>query len=260
MNVFFNRFMVALPCLFAVVVFERVASADEIETAPETSESSSPSRPSAKSEEPTDRYAPLDRRGHSAWDHFEFSMGFLMGQRSYTQTPFSLSNGGANGPVAGANSLVAPFQGAPYDRVNAYGLRWDARLVVSYVRMTVGYDQPFMSLRLGDGESMQNVGGQMRDVQVRGLSSHDLRFGIGFEYPVGPVAPFVDVLGSVRWINTTLAIDGASHDYTAVGFGFAARGGFRLHVRKWFFASASGEVGIVGDERWGAELAVGFSI
>jgi hypothetical protein len=31
-------------------------------------------------------------------------------------------------------------------------------------------------------------------------------------------------------------------------------------VRKWFFASVSGEVGLTGDERWGAELAVGFSI
>ncbi len=204
----------------------------------------------------TDRYAPLDRRRVAAWDHFEVSMGFLAGQRTYTNTPFSLSSGSTEG----ANGLVSPFQATPYDRVNAFGLRWDARLVVSYVRMTVGYDQPFMALRLGDGQATYPVGGALRDVQVRSIQSHDLRFGIGGEYPIGPLAPFVDIIGSVHWVGTTLAIDGASHDYSAVTFGFAARGGFRLHVRKWFFASASGEVGLVGDERWGAELAVGFSI
>jgi hypothetical protein len=203
-----------------------------------------------------DRYAPLDRRKVAAWDHFEISMGFMAGQRSYTSTPFALSSG----PTEGASGLVAPFQSTPYDRVNAYGLRWDARLVVSYVRMTVGYDQPFMALQLGDGAGTYSVGGIARDVQVRGIQSHDLRFGIGGEYPIGPLAPFVDMIGYVHWVGTTVAIDGASHDYSAVTFGFAARGGFRLHVRKWFFASASGEVGIVGDERWGAELAVGFSI
>ncbi|CAN5370037.1 hypothetical protein BH09MYX1_BH09MYX1_22500 [soil metagenome] len=202
------------------------------------------------------RYAPLDRRKVAAWDHFEISMGFLAGQRSYTSTPFTMTSGGTDG----ASSLVKPFQSTPYDRVNAYGLRWDARLVVSYVRMTVGYDQPFMQLRLGDGENSYAVGGTTRDVQVRSLRSHDLRFGIGVEYPVGPIAPFIDVLGSIHWVDTTLSIDGASHDYAATTVGFAARAGFRLHVRKWFFASLSGEVGMVGDERWGAELAVGFSI
>ena len=231
--------------VFAFLAFESIALADE---EPETEKTEKPSEP--------DRYAPLDRRRVAAWDHFEVSMGFLAGQRTYTQTPFAMTSGGLDG----ASSLVTPFQSTPYDRVNAFGLRWDARLVVSYVRMTVGYDQPFMSLRLGDGASTMSVGGVNRDVQVRGIRSHDLRFGIGGEYPIGPIAPFVDIIGSVPWVDTTLAIDGASHDYAATTFGFAARGGFRLHVRKWFFASASGEVGLVGDERWGAELAVGFSI
>lgn len=237
------------PLVFLAVVFFVVAVIDRCALAAEDDPK--------EEHEPTDRYAPLDRRKVAAWDHFEISMGFLAGQRSYTSTPFSMSSSGG---TDGANALVAPFQGTPYDRVNAYGLRWDARLVVSYVRMTVGYDQPFLALRLGEGEGTYPVGGVLRDVQVRGLQSHDLRFGIGGEYPIGPLAPFLDVIGYVHWVGTTLAIDGASHDYSAVTFGFAARGGFRLHVRKWFFASASGEVGLVGDERWGAELAVGFSI
>jgi hypothetical protein len=225
---------------FAFFAFDRSARADE----PDAEHASE------------ERYSPLDRHHVAAWDHFEISMGFLAGQRTFTSTPFQMTSGATDG----ASNLVAPFQTAPYDRVNAFGLRWDARLVVSYVRMTVGYDQPFMSLRLGDGEGSYAVGGVVRDVQVRGLRSHDLRFGIGGEYPIGPIAPFVDLVGSVRWIDTTLAIDGVTHDYAATTFGFAARGGVRLHVRKWFFASVSGEVGLTGDERWGAELAVGFSI
>ena len=73
--------------------------------------------------------------------------------------------------------------------------------------MTVGYDQPFMAPRLGEGEGSYSVGGVMRTVQVRGIRSYDLRFGIGGEYPIGPIAPFVDLIGSVRWVGTTLAID-----------------------------------------------------
>jgi hypothetical protein len=244
MNLLLQLFERRRPLLFfafgfiTLVALERCANAAESET---------------DEEHPT---APLDQRRISAWDHFEVSMGFLAGQRTYTSTPFTLSSGGTEG----ASSLVAPFQAPPYDRVNAFGLRWDARLVVSYVRMTVGYDQPFMAPRLGEGAGTYQLGTTNRDVQVRGIQSHDLRFGIGAEYPLGPVAPFVDVMGSVHWVGTTLAIDGASHDYSATTFGFAARMGFRLHVRKWFFASASGEVGLTGDERWGAELAVGFSI
>lgn len=250
MSAILSRLRPLLFVLFAFLAFESVAlAADEPEDGKTETE-----KPTERPE--SDRYAPLDRRRVAAWDHFEVSMGFLAGQRSYTQTPFAMTGGG----IDGASSLVTPFQATPYDRVNAFGLRWDARLVVSYVRMTVGYDQPFMSLRLGDGATTMPVGGVARDVQVRGIRSHDLRFGIGGEYPIGPIAPFVDIVGSVHWVDTTLAIDGASHDYAATTFGFAARGGFRLHVRKWFFASASGEVGLVGDERWGAELAVGFSI
>lgn len=42
-------------------------------------------------------------------------------------------------------------------------------------------------------------------------------------------------------------------------FGYSIRGGIRLQVRRWFFASIAGEVGLNGDVLWGGELSVGFS-
>ena len=199
---------------------------------------------------------PLDTREDAVWDHVEMSMGFLAGQRAYGSTTFNASSSGA---PAGAASLVEPFQRAPFDRVDVYGLRYDVRLVVSYVRMTAGFDLPFASFSLGDGDAHYSVDGADHAVSVRSLGTKDLRFGIGGEYPFGPLAPFVDLLGAVHWVSTTLTIDGAPADYSAAGFAFAVRAGLRLHVRKWFYATAAGELGLVGDERWGCELGVGFA-
>src|SRR5579883_291800 len=133
-------------------------------------------------------------------------MGFLAGQRRYTQTPWTLNQSGA---LPGTSALVDPLKRAPYDNVSLFGVRYDARLVVSYVRMTVGFDLPFAATGLGDGEGRYTIGGVDRDVSVRSLHAHDLRFGIGGEYPIGPVAPFVDLMGAIHWTDTTLAIDGA---------------------------------------------------
>jgi hypothetical protein len=127
------------------------------------------------------------------------------------------------------------------------------------VRMTAGFDLPFASFGPSDGTAQYSFGGGQHDVTVRSIGTKDLRFGIGGEYPFGPVAPFVDLLGAVHWVSTTLTIDGTPADYGASTFAFAVRGGLRLHVRKWFFATAAGEVGLVGDERWGCEVGVGFA-
>ena len=178
-------------------------------------------------------------------DHFEFSMGFIAGQRSYDRLAFALGN-----LPAGA------LEGAPFDRVEVFGLRYDLRLVVSHVRMTVGVDLPFTSYSEDDARRMLPEG--LRRVNT--LRAYDLRFGIGGEYAFGPVAPFVDLTGSVHWASTELLLDAAATELDAVGFGFTARGGVRLQVRRWFFASVSGEVGIVGPVRWGVDLSVGFAL
>lgn len=200
--------------------------------------------------------SPLDPDAVAGWDHLELSMGFAAGQRSWAGQSFTFE-GGAAGDIAGAGALVEPFGGAPFDDAAVYGLTYDARLVVSYVRMTVGIGIPFPSYRAET--TSVTLDGEPHALTVQSLSAFELRFGIGGEYAIGALAPFVDLLGSVHWIDSTLTVDGEEARYAARAFAFSARAGLRLHVRKWFFAAASGELGLAGDVRWGADLSVGFA-
>jgi hypothetical protein len=196
---------------------------------------------------------PIDDRDTAPRDHFELSMGFIGGQRSYAGTNFVQES---DGP---ALDLKEPFERDPYRRVTTLGVRYDARLVVSYVRMTAGFDLPFAVYR-GDATTREyDVSGETRTVSSRSLKIRALRFGIGGELPFSPVTPFVDLMGSVNWIDTQLDVDQVSRKYGANTFGFSVRGGVRLEVRRWFFASVAGEVGLESDVLWGGELSVGFS-
>jgi hypothetical protein len=243
-------------CTCALVAFAIVATGGDALAQSETEEPPS----SVGGDEPAAKpYDPIDpEEGISDWDHFEFSMGFLGGQRHYDRTKFRWDSGGD--AIDGARSLVEPFTKAPYDELFVAGLRYDIRLVVSYVRMTTGVDIPFALNKPADAIGTFDIGGVQRSVTVESISPVALRFGIGGELPVGPVAPFVDILGSVSWTNTTLRIDDAVVDYKSVGFTLSTRAGARFHVRRWFFATVAGEIGIVGDVRWGAELGVGFAV
>lgn len=195
--------------------------------------------------------------GWAQGDHFEFTMGFLAGQRSYSKTSFTFEEGTAEG--IGGGGLVAPFVKPPFDSATVLGLRYDVRLVMSFIRMTVGFDLPFTTYKVSDSTAAYDVNGTMRQVTVQSLSAKELRFGIGGEYPFKKVAIFADLIGGVHWVDTELAIDGYKADYGATSFAFSGRAGVRAYVRKWFFATASGEVGLIGDLRWNAEVAVGFS-
>ena len=199
-----------------------------------------------------------DPEGWAGGDHFEFTMGFLAGQRSYSKTSFKFEDGAAEG--IGGGGLVAPFVKPPFDAATVLGLRYDLRLVMSHIRMTVGFDVPFPTYKASDSTAMYAVSGVQREVTVQSLSSKELRFGIGGEYAWNKVALFADLLGGVHWVDTELSIDGYTANYGAVSFAFSGRAGARAHVRKWFFASATGEVGIIGDIVWNAELSVGFFV
>jgi hypothetical protein len=179
-------------------------------------------------------------------DHFEATMGFLATSQDHTATGFSNS---------GAPAVSSAFQGVPYDRTLGFGLRYDARAVLSHVRMTMGVDLPFTAF---DGAPTARV--DAHDVSSRSMWSWALRFGLGAEYGFGPVTPFVDLQGSVHRVTATVTVDGRSADYEALRFGFTGRAGARVYLRRWFFVMASGEVGIVGPTRWGADMGVGFHI
>ncbi len=178
-------------------------------------------------------------------DHFEATMGFLAMGLDHT----------ASGFIADGHNiaLADAFRAAPYNGVTGYGLRYDVRLVLSHVRMTAGLDLPFTSL--GNRET-QRV--DEHEVTPRELHAWAVRFGLGAEYRIGAVTPFVDLIGSLMHASTTLTVDGTARDYTADRFGFTARGGLRLDLRRYFFVMASGEYGLVGAARWGADVSAGF--
>ncbi len=201
----------------------------------------------AEPENDRDPHAPLDDQPIAAWDHFEFSMGFVGGWRRFDRMAF-------RGDPTLDPSL---YRTAPLDGVQSYGLRYDVRLVVAYTRMTVGIDIPFTQYTVDETTRTLDDGSQATVAHVKPFA---FRFGIGGELPVGPVAPFVDILGSIHSVRATYDIDDVEREVKARSFGFSARAGVRLHVRKWFFASLAGEVGIVGPMVWAADLSVGFAI
>lgn len=215
-----------------------------------------PPPPPRRSEREEEEEEP-EPKGWAQGDHFEFTMGFLAGQRSYSKTSFKFEEGTAD--VIGGVALVEPFVNVPFNNATVLGLRYDVRLVMSYIRMTVGFDLPFPTYKVSDSSAMYNVNGTSQQVTVQSLSAKELRFGIGAEYPFKKVALFADIIGGVHWVDTELAIGAYKASYGATSFAFSARGGVRAHVRKWFFVTASGEAGLIGDLRWNAEVAVGFS-
>lgn len=179
-------------------------------------------------------------------DHFEATMGFLATAQDHRATGFS---------SAGAPALSQAFQAAPYDRALGLGLRYDVRAVLSHVRMTAGFDLPFTTFAQGEATRVD-----AHDVSPRSLSSWSLRFGLGGEYSFGALTPFLDLQGSVQRVSTTLSVDGRAQEYDAYRFGFSGRAGVRVHLRRWFFVTASGELGLVGPTLWSADVGVGFRV
>lgn len=206
-----------------------------------------PATANAEPEDDRDPHAPLDDRPIAAWDHFEFSMGFVGGWRRFDRMAF-------RGDATLDPSL---YRTEPLNGVQSYGLRYDVRLVVAYTRMTVGIDIPFTQYTVDETTRTLDDGSQATVAHVKPFA---FRFGIGGELPVGPVAPFVDILGSIHSVRAVYDIDDVEREVKARSFGFSARAGIRLHVRKWFFASLAGEVGIVGPMVWAADLSVGFAV
>lgn len=194
-------------------------------------------------------------------DRVEFSMGFLSGGRGYADLGWGFDT---NSPATmkGADKLAGkgPFVHAPYNNVTMLGLRYDARVVFSHIRMTAGFDLPFSSYRSAGTTTSYDVGGVMRQVSVTGLTAKEGRFGLGGEYTFGRVTPFIDVLGGLHWVSTDLNIDGQRASYSATNFGFSGRLGVRVELKSWFFAQIAGEAGFIGDMRWNAELSVGVAL
>lgn len=188
-------------------------------------------------------------------EHFEFTMGFLAGERRFSELTFT---SGSNDALSA--ELVAPFRAAPFDQTLVLGLRWELRLVVSHVRMTAGFDLPFTRYSVPDTTAAYASGDREVIVTARSVQPWEIRFGIGGEYAFGPLVPFVDLIGVVHGVDATLAVDAREAGYQAVGFGFSIRPGLRVMASDWLFVQTSAQIGIASPVLWDAELSVGFWI
>ncbi|MGC4116378.1 MAG: hypothetical protein QM765_17740 [Myxococcales bacterium] len=188
-------------------------------------------------------------------DHIEVATGFITGSRNYRTITFGLE--GAEDPLPSTSS--GRFRQYPYDGVLVSGVRWDLRAVVTHVRMGVGFGLPFAAVDSGRASGEVDVGGVTRQVAVQTLQPYELRFGLGGEYAFGRVALFADLLGEVHWLRTSLVVDGQRADYGVTAFRFAASAGARVALKGGFFLTATGEVGILGDVVWGAQLGAGYA-
>lgn len=191
-------------------------------------------------------------RPNIARSYLQFTMGFLAGGRSYSNSSFESQNGVAP-------NLTEPFVHVPFNSETVLGLRYDLRVVYSYVRGTIGVDFPFTTFAGREAVGQYPLNGQNVEVAIQSVRPYELRFGIGGEYPVWAFAPFVDFIGSAYFANVGAAVNGEKAEYRASGFGFSFRGGVRAHLQKWFFVQVAGDAGVYGPVRWNAELSIGFS-
>lgn len=196
---------------------------------------------------------------HAGGDRFELDFGLMGGQMNYGTTPFAFDSGNAS-DLSGATQLVAPFGAAPFNSVWQLGPRVDSRVVKKHVRVTLGYQYALPRYSLANVTTTYSVGGVERLVTVQDLHSSDFRFGLGAEFTVGPLTPYVDLIGTLHSISTALAIDGEIARYTAMTFSYAVQGGVRVYLGDRFFVTAAGEYNLIGEDRFAAMLGVGWVV
>lgn len=187
--------------------------------------------------------------------HGELSFGYLGEWRSDAARSWELKSSDA---PAGAAALTAPFDGAPFNGLVHSGLTVESRVVCDWVRFTLGVRWPFANFRPGDTASTADFGGATHEVMVRSLSAFGFRTGLGVEVPFGVATPFVDVIGDVEKVSSTLVLDGAPTKWSATGFSLGARTGVRVQFSQ-VFVMLAGEATAIGAPRFGGTLQAGVA-
>lgn len=188
--------------------------------------------------------------------HTELSFGYLGEWRVDAGRSFEPS---AKDAPAGAAGLLAPFDGAPFNGLAASGMTLESRVVYDRLRFTLGLRWPFATYRVGSTASTVDFGGATHELFVRSVSMFGVRTGLGFELPFGVVSPFIDVLGDVERLSTTLVLDGTPVRYDATAFALGARAGLRIQLSSVFLALAA-EGSVLGGWRVGGSLQAGVAL
>jgi hypothetical protein len=233
--------------VFFVTVFTSSALADDgDDTTPTTSDETSEPAPPVT---PSDDRARLPERDRTM-EHvrFEGTLGFLGGWSRY-------ADAGLSGPLPASAFEQGVGAGAPIA-----GLRYDVRLVVAFVRMTVGADLAWSLFRAQDTTRTIAIDDGMRTLSDRSAFLWALRFGLGLELGVSEdVRLFGDVIGSVRFLEVQSTLDGTNVTSSVVSFAPGLRVGARIRIVDGFFVQLAADASPFGP--WIAgDLAVGGAI
>ncbi len=190
--------------------------------------------------------APRDADDDDVYARFELTMGFAGGYASYADLGFS------------GSPALAPsaFDAGPASGTAMAGLRYDLRLVVAFLRMTVGGD--FM-WGLFDASSARTLEDGTA-VSDRRVFDGALRFGLGLEASVDGVRLFADVLGTVHFTEVDLAQQESVSTYRAISFAPGLRLGVRVPIVPHFFVQLSVDGSPFGPSYVGGDLSVGGAI
>lgn len=179
---------------------------------------------------------------------FELTMGFVGGYARYADLGLT------------GTTMLPPgtFDGGPTTGAAMAGLRYDARLVVSFVRMTVGGD---LAWGLFDGgPRVLSEGGVPITITDRRIFDGALRFGLGLEANLDGVRLFADVLGTLHFVEVAVERQGDAVTHTAMGFAPGLRLGVRLPIVDSFFVQLSADGSPFGPSYIGGDLSVGGAI
>jgi hypothetical protein len=184
-------------------------------------------------------------------DHLAVEFDFLLGARSYDQARFSLTDGDTS------PSLVAAFEGSPFDGISVAGVGMDAHIAINHVRFAVGFARPYAQFDRPI-VARDEVTAQAMTVQVRRMEVKEVQFGLGYEHGIGPASLFADLVGTADTVETDLAVGDAQGTYRTRGFGFSTRLGGRLPFHELFYLHAAGELGLTGHRSWGVMAGIGM--
>jgi hypothetical protein len=179
---------------------------------------------------------------------FEGTIGFLGGWSRYADS-------GLSGPLPADAFERGAGAGAPIA-----GLRYDARLVVAFARMTVGVDLAWSLFRAQDTTRTVVLDDGASTVSDRAAFLWALRFGLGLELSASEdVRLFADVIGSVRFLEVQSTLETTNVTSNSVSFAPGLRVGARVRIHDAFFVQLAADGSPFGPWLAG-DLSVGGAI
>lgn len=179
----------------------------------------------------------------------ELTMGFAGGVGRYSEVGLT------------GNPALPPgtFDGGPASGAGMVGLRYDLRLVVSFVRMTIGGD---LLWGLFDGTSPRTLdeAGTPITIADRRLFDGALRFGLGLEANLDGVRLFADVIGVLHFVEASVERQGDAVTHRATTFSPGLRLGVRIPIVEHFFVQVAADGTPFGPSYVGGDLSVGGAI